>query len=138
VATPTTPAAGRAEGGRLRDEALAWLRLYRAVLVRRVQRVYLDLLLTRGPSTSDPVRALVAIPPGIDPRLVGAALRQLAELGLIRRAGLARSTRPEAHSRDLAVWEVADRAAALDWLAAHPDIPDPEPPAALAQRELWD
>jgi hypothetical protein len=132
-----TSSAGLAEGERRRDEALTLLQLHRAVLVRRVQRVYLDLLLTRGPSTSDPVRALVPIPPGIDPRLVGAAVRQLAELGLIRRAGLVRSTRPEAHSRDLAVWELADRDAATAWLAAHADIPDPEPLAAPVQRDLW-
>lgn len=134
MATTTTPAAGRAEGERLRDAALALLRLHRAVLVRRVQRAYLDLLLTRGPSTSDPVRARVPIPPGIDPRLVGAAVRQLGELGLIRRAGLARSERPEAHGRDLAVWEIADRDAALAWLAAHPD---PEPLVPGQQLTMW-
>jgi hypothetical protein len=140
VSVPTTPSptAGGAEGERLRDEALDRLRLCRAALVRRVQRVYLDQLLTHGPSTSDPVRALVPIPPRIDPRLVGAAVRQLAELGLLRRAGLGRSERPEAHRRDLAVWEVADRDAAVAWLAAHPDLPDPEPPAPGRQLTLWD
>ncbi len=107
-----------------RDDALQLLRARRVVLVRRVQRAYLALLFD-GPSTTDPVRAVVPIPGGIDPRLVGAAVRALAELELIRRAGLARSTRPEAHGRDLPVWEIADRGTALAWLAAHPDLPNP-------------
>jgi hypothetical protein len=134
--TPSTPtpATGHAEGERLRDDALRLLRDRRAVLVRRVQRAYLRLLLDRGPSTTDPVRAAVPIPAGTDPRVVGAAVRQLAELELILRAGMSRSVRPEAHRRDLPVWAVADRAAALGWLAAHPELPDPEP----VQRTLWD
>lgn len=126
-----------AEGERRRDRALALLRRRRPVLIRRVQRAYLELL-RAGPSTTDPVRALVPLPPGIDPRLVGAAVRALAELRMIRRAGLSRSTRPEAHSRDLAVWELTDRAAALAWLAAHPDLPDPPAPDAEPRSTLWD
>jgi hypothetical protein len=106
TSTPT-PTAGRAEGDRRRDTAHALLLLHRACLVRRVQRAYLDLLLT--------------------------AVRTLAELRLIRRAGLTRSTRPEAHGRDLPLWEIADRSAVLAWLAANPDLPDPNP----TQRTLF-
>ena len=134
---PPPPDDPGAEGERRRDEALARLRLYRAVLIRRVQRAYVGLLRARGPSTCDAVRALVGIPPTIDPRLVGAAVRQLAELGLIRRAGLARSERPQAHRRDLVVWEIADSDAAAAWLADHPDLPDPEPPAPGQQMQMW-
>jgi hypothetical protein len=85
------------------------------------------------------VRDLVPIPQGIDPRLVGAAVRALAELGLIRRAGLTRSTRPEAHGRDLPVWEIADRDAAAAWLSAHPELPTPAP-TEDEERQLtfWD
>jgi hypothetical protein len=104
-----------------------------------VQRAYLDLLLTRGPSTSDPVRDLVPIPRGIDPRLVGAAVRALAELELIRRAGLARSARPEAHGRDLPLWEITDRDAAAAWLTANAELPSPEPSEGEGrQRTLWE
>ena len=131
--------AGRAEGERRRDDAHALLLLHRAVLVRQVQRVYLDVLLTRGASTIDPVRALVPLPPGIDPRLIGAAVRGLAALRLIRRAGLDRSSRPEAHGRDLPLWEIADRAATLAWLASHPDLPPIEAEDSDAvQLTLWD
>ncbi len=133
TSTPT-PAAGWLEGERRRGAALDLLRDRRAVLVRRVQRSYLTLLLDRGPSTTDLVRAAVPLLDGIDPRLVGAAVRQLAELALIHRAGLSRSVRPEAHRRDLPLWAVSDRAAALAWLATHPEMPDAEP----EQRALWD
>src|SRR6266498_4057768 len=105
IPTPT-PAAGLVEGEWHRDAALALLQLHRACLVRRVQRALLSYLLARGPSTSDPVRDLVPIPTGTDPRLVGAAVRTLAELRLICRAGLGRSSRPEAHGRDLPLWEI--------------------------------
>ncbi len=121
----TPSPAGLADGDR-RCAALQLLRKRRAALIRRVQHAYLILLLDRGPSTTDPVRSTVPIPEGTDPRLVGAAVRQLAELELIHRAGLSRSVRPEAHGRDLPLWTVSDRAAALAWLTCNPELPDPE------------
>jgi hypothetical protein len=117
---------------RRRDAALNRLSACRAVLVRRVQRAFLGLL-DGGPSTTDPVRAAVPIPEGIDPRLVGAAVRQLAELGLIYRAGLARSVRPEAHGRDLPLWAIADRAGAFAWLRGNPELPEPDGPQARGE-----
>jgi hypothetical protein len=119
--TPTTPAA---EGERRRDSAHALLHARRATLIRRVQRALVVHLLDHGPDTSDPVRDVVPIPLGTDPRLVGAAIRDLALAGLIRQAGRRRSRRPVAHGRDLPVWAIADRAAALDWLRGHPESPD--------------
>jgi hypothetical protein len=130
--TLTPPAAGED----LRDAALRLLRDRRAALVRSVQRAFLDLLLDRGPSTCDPVRAAVPIPKGTDPRLVGAAVRRLAELGLIYRAGLSRTVRPVAHGRDLPLWALADRDAALAWLTDHPELPDLD--CDGRQRTLWD
>jgi hypothetical protein len=134
VTTTLSPVAGLAEGERRRDAALQLLRGRRAVLLRRVQRVDQALLLDDAPSTTDPIRDLVPIPVEIDPHLVGAAVRGLAELQLIRWAGLSRSSRPEAHGRDLPVWGIADLDAALAWLHAHPDLPDIEP----EQPTLWD
>lgn len=124
TALPASPLAGAVEGLRRRDAALQLLRHYRPVLIRRVQRAFLALLLDGGPLTIDPVRDAVPIPAGIDPRLVGSAVRQLGESGLITRVGLSRSIRPEAHGRDLPLWAIADRAAALAWLAEHLDLPD--------------
>jgi hypothetical protein len=132
----TKPAAGRTEGERRRDAALQLLRDRRTVLVRRVQRACLTLLLDGRPSTTDPIRDQVPIPTGIDPRLVGAAVRGLAEPQLIRRAGLSRSSRPEAHGRDLPLWEIADRGAVLTWLAAHPDLPEARSPAVCSWEAL--
>jgi hypothetical protein len=121
--TLTPPAAGLVEGERRRDAALALLRSRRAVLVRAVQRAYLAVLLRRGARTTDAVRAVVPIPLGTDPRLVGAAVRQLAALALIHRAGLSRSCRPIAHGRDLPLWAITDPADAAAWLAEHPELP---------------
>jgi hypothetical protein len=134
----SSPAGDPVEGERRRDHALDRLRVHRAHLVRGVQRALLSYLLTHGPSTSDPIRDLVQLPPGIDPRLVGAAARRLAELDLICRAGLSRSVRPEAHSRDLPVWDVTDRRAAMAWLATHPNLPEPVPGEGdTDQQTLW-
>jgi hypothetical protein len=135
TATPS-PVAALTEGEGRRDAALRLLRDRRAVLVRRVQRAYLAQLLDRGPSTVDAVRAAVPIPAGIDPRCVGAAVRGLATLRLIRRAGPDRSRRPVAHARDLPRWEIADRDAAAAWLAEHPDLPAPDAGEPV-QRMLW-
>jgi hypothetical protein len=124
------------DGEQRRDSALQLMRDRRAPLVRRVQHAFLSLLLDRGPSTTDPIRAVVPIPQGTDPRLVGAAVRQLAEEGLIRRVGLSRSARPEAHGRDLPLWAITDRSNALGWLAAHPALPDLV--AQPTHRGLWE
>jgi hypothetical protein len=127
--TPSLPPADgagnrRADGERRRDQAHVLLHARRPVLIRRVQRAYLRHLLDRGPSTSDPVRELVPVPAGIDPRLVGAAVRALALDNLIFSTGRERSQRPEAHRRWLDVWALYDRDAALAWMTAHPDLPD--------------
>jgi hypothetical protein len=140
VTTSTlSPAAGLAEGERRRDATLQLIRGRRAALLRRLQRTFLELLLDRGPSTTDPVRAAVLIPAGTDPRLVGTAVRALAELGLIPRAGLSRSVRPEAHGRDLPLWAVADKDAALLWLSTNPELPDPDQLGGdYRQQTFWD
>ncbi len=38
-----------------------------------------------------------------------------------------KSARPIRHASVIAVWELADRAAALAWLARNPELPDTEP-----------
>lgn len=105
-----------------RDAALALLRAHRAALVRDLTRATVRLAVDRNTVTADDVRAVVPIPPGIRPVVVGAALRDVALSGIVRRIGYRPSTRPAAHARPLAVWQLADRDAALAWLAAHPPI----------------
>lgn len=117
----------RSDGEASRDAALSRLRAFRPVLVRRIQRAFLRHLIDYGPDTSDTVRAVVPIPDGIDPRVVGAAVRALSTDGNLTVAvGREKSRRPQAHARGLDVWAVKDTTAALAWLAAHPELPDPE------------
>lgn len=119
-----------ASGEALRDAALSLLRAHRAALVRRIQRAFLRQLIDCGPDTSDAVRPLVPIPAGIDPRVVGAAVRTLAaDYVLIVSTGRQRSRRPLAHARNLDVWAVRDRAAAERWLIEHPELTEPDPAA---------
>lgn len=110
------------EGERLRDEALALLRDHRPALLRQLQRAFLQHLIQNGPATSDVVRSLVAIPTGVDPRVVGSAVRSLAEASLIISIGRRKSHRPESHARKVDVWNVTDEPKARHWLLSHPDF----------------
>jgi len=105
-----------------RDAALNRLRVHRAAIIRDLTRAAVRLALERDEITADEVRAVVPIPPCIRPVVVGAAIRDLADAGIIRRVGYRNSKRPAAHARPLAVWRLADAAAALAWLAAHPPL----------------
>ncbi len=124
----------QAKGERLRDQAFQHLQMHRPLLIRRIQREFLQHLLEHGADTSDAVRAQVEIPPGVDPRLVGAAVGRLSTAKLIVSVGRAKSRRPEAHARTLDRWSVADEMRARHWLLAHPEpepTADPDDPFAL-------
>jgi hypothetical protein len=125
---------GRAEGERLRDRALDQLEECRPNLLRRLQRALLLHLLAHGPDTSDSIRNVVPIPTGTDPRVVGAAVRGLAEQALIRSTGRQKTRRPVAHARKLDVWAISDSVKAAAWLATHPEpepVTDPDDPFAV-------
>ena len=123
------------EGERRKRDAHARLRARRRLFVRRAQRALASVLLAVGRATIDAVRAAVPLPPDIDPKLFGAVPGELARADVIRYDGFLRTTRAEAHARPVTVWALADRAAALDWLTAHPDLPDDDTPH---QRGLYD
>jgi hypothetical protein len=130
---------GAVEGLRRRDAAHRLLRARRAVYVRRGQRALLLHLLDAGTATVDAVRAAVELPPEVSPCCFGAVPGTLADAGLIHAAGYQRSTRAQAHARPLIVWALADRDAALAWLVAHPDLPDPADADAEGRPlKLWD
>lgn len=112
------------DGAERRDAALDLLRERRAVLVRRGARLLAGRLLEFGTATLDDIAAELETPPDLDRRLVGAVPATLAKAGVAALAGYVRSTRPERHASVLAVWRLADRAAAVAWLADHPDLPD--------------
>jgi hypothetical protein len=115
-----------AEGERLKADSLALLEARREVFVLRGRRALLTAMLNGdGTATADDVRAAVELPPDIDPRCLGATPGRLAYDRIIQAVGFIRSTRPERHASWLQVWSLADRAASLRWLDAHPDLPDP-------------
>jgi hypothetical protein len=118
------------KGEARRDAALNLLRVRRADLIRECTSAALRVALDRGEVCADDVRAVVPIPADISPKLVGCVFRDMADAGILRRAGFQSSTRPAAHARPISLWRLADAAAALAWLAAHPTAPAVPVPAA--------
>jgi len=123
--TATTDlAAGRALGEARRDDVHALLADRRAVYIRRGQRALLTALLCSGTATIDEAREAVDLPAGLNPKLFGVVPGPLARAGIIRQAGFVKTSRPAGHARPVALWELADHAAAVCWLRDHPDVPD--------------
>ena len=122
---PSPPANGLADGECRRDAALAQLAATRSVIMRRLQRATVRIALDMGTVTADDVRAVVPIPPRVNPKANGAALRFLADCRILVSVGWVRSERPAAHARKIERWAIADRAAAVEWLASHsePELP---------------
>lgn len=116
--------AGAAEGERRKQDRLDLLRARRAVYVRRGQRALLRRLVDAGTATADDVAAVVELPDDIDARCLGAVPGSLARWGLIQALSVDRSRRASRHASLQLTWGLADRDAALQWLAAHPDLPD--------------
>jgi hypothetical protein len=127
--TPDLHQAGQQEGECCKDAAHSLLEATREVCLRRARRALLVELLADGTATADDVVEMIGSAiEGIDPRWRGAVPGPLAQAGIIRDTGRSvKSSRPEAHARKLTVWELADRDAALAWLARHPNLSDPEP-----------
>lgn len=127
----------KADGTEGRDAAIELLEQRRQVYVNRGRRALLLRALTGETANADDVRAAVEVPESIDPVCLGAVPGSLARAGIIRRAGFAPTSRPDARARPVSIWALADRAAALRWLTDNPDIPDHSPPAQeKAQRRL--
>ncbi len=128
--------AGRALGESRKLDALAMLADRRDLCVLRGRRALLTALLATGEATDDDVRDTLTLPGGIDPVCLGAVPGALARAGIIRRVGYVPTCRPDAHARPVSVWTLADRAAAVRWLADHPD-PGDDDRAAGVQRVLF-
>jgi hypothetical protein len=107
-------------------------------VIRSAQRALLRLLLNQGTATADDVRAVVDLPPGINPKAFGAAPSLLAKRGIIAADGFTRSCRPEAHARPVTVWRLVDPLAAEQWLRTHPELPSPDDTAPTVQGLLFD
>lgn len=130
--------AGHAAGEARKLDALAMLADRREAVVRRAQRALLAALLEAGSATVDDVRAAVELPAGVGPKCFGGAPGALARAGIIRADGFAKTCRPTAHARPVTVWQLADRAAAVRWLADHPDRPAADDGAPASQGMLFD
>ncbi len=130
-------AAMTAEGEARKLDAHALLEARREVYVLRGRRALLAALLAGVEATADDVRDAVEVPDEINPVCLGVVPGLLARLGIIERVGFTESRRPDAHARPVSVWRLADRDAALAWLAAHPDRPDPTPAEADAGPSLF-
>ncbi|WP_202920867.1 hypothetical protein [Urbifossiella limnaea] len=96
----------------------------RGRLILAARRALLTRLLTHPTATIDDVRVVVAVPPGFDPKLFGPVAGPLARAGIIRATGYARTGRAVGHARPVTVWELADRTAAVAWLATNPATGD--------------
>lgn len=115
-------------GDDLRKAALALLQAARASLIRKGQRALISRLLTGSvDADADIVRTLVPLPSGIDPRVFGQVTAGLSEAGIIKSNGMRPSRRPECHGRKIEIWILGSVDAARQWMACHPEIPDPRP-----------
>lgn len=112
---------GRREGERRKNEAHDLFAATRAGLLLSGRRALLYLLLNHDTATADDVRAAVEIPAGINPTCLGAVPGVLARAGIIRRVGYVASGRPEAHTRPVGVWTLADTLGAIQWLRDNPE-----------------
>lgn len=128
---------GRREGERRRDAAHAVLEARRESVIRQARRVLLTVLWERDTATMDDVRAVVVVPPEVDPVCLGSVPGGLARAGIIRADGAVRTSRPMAHARPVTVWRLVDRDAAEIWLREHPDLPTHEDQRPAHQRVLW-
>jgi hypothetical protein len=126
----------QADGERRKSEVLDLLEAQREVYVRRGRRALLEVLLRCGTATADDVREVVKLSPGINPKLFGSVPGSLARAGIIQQAGFAKTNRAAGHARPVTVWKLADRTAALCWLADHPDLGENDR-AADSQRLLF-
>jgi hypothetical protein len=130
VNTSISPS-GPNEGERRKQDALTNLGTCGETIVERGRRVLLRRLLESPNATADDVREALELPEGLDARCLGAVPIGLARLGIIRSAGYVRSGRPERHASPIQLWTLADRAAAVAWLAAHPEARAPGPGGQL-------
>lgn len=137
-ATPPPEPLQSPSGEALKLSAQAFLEARRELIILRGRRALLTVLLRTGRATADDVRDTVELPEGIDPVCLGAVPGALARTGIIERIGFGPSSRADAHARPVSVWRLADRDAALAWLAVHPDRPDPVPDKKDAEPTLFD
>lgn len=111
---------GRRIGRALKDSAHAILEARRDRFITQARRELLAVLLERGTASADDVRERLTLPADIGPVCLGAVPKPFALARIIRRIGFVTTARPEAHARQVSVWELVEPDAARQWLADHP------------------
>lgn len=109
------------EGEAAKRAAYVLLERHHDPLINAARRALLARLLTHDTATIDDGRAVVPVPPGLNPKAFGPVPVPLARTGIIRFAGYARTARSVGHTRPVTIWELADRAAAFAWLIDNPE-----------------
>jgi hypothetical protein len=124
MSTPDSRKAGQREGASRKEAAHALLEVRRDVYIRRARRALLLRLLDAGTATADDVAERIGpTDPSIDARWLGTVPGPFAIARFIRRQGFTTSARPSRHASIITTRELADRVAALAWLARNPDLP---------------
>ncbi len=100
-----------------------------------LERAILTSARDRGIVCADDVRAQVAIPDAINPKIVGPAFLALKNEGLIVEIGSRHTHRPIAHSRMLRLWVLSED---VDRIAARLAQPAPSWPDVRRARTLFD
>lgn len=107
-------------GAELRDEALDGLQKRHQAIVRRCQRIVVQIVVDGATATADD---LEHVDSGRRRRgFLGAVFRDLHKIGVIESCGYQTSKIPRNHARPLGVWRCANVERARKWLAENPEI----------------
>lgn len=127
---PNEPAsnAGVKLGERLRDRGLSIAEKRHKAQVRKGGRTVVKLTLAGQRVTADDVHDELRLSDDIHHKWIGSIFRSLSLARAIKRAGAEPSRRPENHARWQTIWVLCERSAAEQWLADHPELPEPAAP----------
>lgn len=125
-------AAGRREGVAQARKVLGRLGTLRLFLWTTAGRLAVEWFLEGRSFTSDEVkRSMPKPPPSVKWLFLGSVFKNLVEHNVCRVVGHVRSAEPRNHGRHLPLWALADRAAAVAWLEAHPPVSEPPADGSL-------
>jgi hypothetical protein len=80
----------------------------RRAVIASVQRTMLEILQLRQTASADDIRRIVDIPAGVNPTVIGVAIRQLSEAGLIVPITIVRTARTVGHSHLIRIWRLTE------------------------------
>ncbi len=116
------------------DKVRTPLQMTRAGVIRAAQRALIDAIIRNGEASADDIRAVVVIPDGIHPAVIGTAVYLLARDGIIVPVNTVTAQRPIAHAHLMRVWRLADPDQGNVWLASNPTPIAPDSTMVGGQR----